>query len=459
MAGCTLLTNLDGLSGPVASPLEAGAPDADRVHLDAAAEADRIDPPDVVPTCDAGQPDPKYLSDAVDISVGDGFSCAVRATGAVVCWGSNYGGMLGSLPPKAGPDFSARPIVVGGIPRATRVSAGVSHACAIDVDKHLWCWGDGPLLGSGNFFDGGTFVSTARMVTDESDLPIVGVTDVSVGGRHTCAIVEGGSVACWGENYHGQLGPLVSVTHTSHAALVPNVGGAVAVASGQNHACVVRDASQRQVDCWGWGFYGQLGTTPDPDADTNWHSSLPITMPLENAGAGLPLSVSTGYQLTLIVDTNRKVYATGRNQKGEAGGLFLGKQLNAPSAVQGLADGMTLSTASGAEDSCAVRADGTAVCIGRNNSGELGRGTHTPAELVPKPVVALEWTAEHDTGFLRDVVKVGVGGSAAVAIGCALVKPACAVGGSVVCWGANGGGELGTGAISEYRPPGRVVAP
>ena len=456
IAGCTLLTNLDDLTGPAVSLLEAGAPDADTIPVDADAG---IDAPAVRPTCDAGTVDPQYLNDAVDVSVGDGFSCAVRATGAVVCWGSNLTATLGSVPQSGDPIFSARPVVVGGVPKATRVVTGFSHACAIDVDKHLWCWGNGPSLGSGDFFDAGAAYSTARMVTDDSEIPLVGVTAVGLGRSHTCAIVEGGSVSCWGANHFGQLGPLVTENYRNHAVLVPNLGGAKAVASGEYHVCVLREASQRQVDCWGWGFYGQLGTAPEPDGGNNWHSSLPFTMPLKNAGAGLPLGVSSGHQSTLIVDDNYNLYATGRNNRGEAGGLFLGKQLNAPSAVQGLADGMTLSTASGAEHTCAVRADGTAACIGRNDFGELGRGTQTSAELVPKPVVALGWSATKDTGTLRDVAQVGVGGLSAIAFGCALVKPACASAGSVVCWGSNGGGELGTGAISEFQPPVRVVAP
>lgn len=37
---------------------------------------------------------------------------------------------------------------------------------------------------------------------------LTGATQVSVGGRHACAVVDGGAVRCWGDNNDGELGRL-----------------------------------------------------------------------------------------------------------------------------------------------------------------------------------------------------------------------------------------------------------
>jgi hypothetical protein len=76
------------------------------------------------------------------------------------------------------------------------------------------------------------------------------------------------------------------------------------------------------------------------------------------------------------------------------------------------------------------------------------------------PVVGVGWKEGGDAGVLRDVVKLSIGGGDSTASrSCAIVKPACGSGGSVVCWGYNLGGEIGTGQASAYLPPSRVLAP
>ncbi len=32
------------------------------------------------------------------------------------------------------------------------------------------------------------------------------VTQIAAGGRHSCAVLMGGAVRCWGSNEHGELG-------------------------------------------------------------------------------------------------------------------------------------------------------------------------------------------------------------------------------------------------------------
>ena len=86
------------------------------------------------------------------------------------------------------------------------------------------------------------------------------------GGRyHTCAIVDNGSVACWGDNSDGQLGD-GTTTDRSTPTITNSLGvgrTAVQVATGDYFTCVMLDNDE--VKCWGDNQYGQLGdgTTTD----------------------------------------------------------------------------------------------------------------------------------------------------------------------------------------------------
>lgn len=107
-------------------------------------------------------------------------------------------------------------MAVSGIGNATAVTAGFSHACAIDA-KQAKCWGrnDFGELGNGS--------------TTQSAMPVmvsgIGNATAVVGGEyHSCAI-DGGQVKCWGLNNWGQLGD-GSITDRAVPVLV--AGGLVA---------------------------------------------------------------------------------------------------------------------------------------------------------------------------------------------------------------------------------------
>jgi len=84
------------------------------------------------------------LTDAVALSDSALFSCAVRRTGAVVCWGSNRDGQLGNGERSLTP--SPRPVPVGGLDNIVAVAAGGNHACALSKTGLVSCWG-GNMMG------------------------------------------------------------------------------------------------------------------------------------------------------------------------------------------------------------------------------------------------------------------------------------------------------------------------
>ena len=86
-----------------------------------------------------------------------------------------------------------------------------------------------------------------------------GVTAVSAGGSHTCAMVRGG-LQCWGSGGHGELG---DDSTTDRKRPVNVVGlepgkhkGLSAVSAGEEHTCAVLKGG---IKCWGYADSGKLG--------------------------------------------------------------------------------------------------------------------------------------------------------------------------------------------------------
>ena len=84
------------------------------------------------------------------------------------------------------------------------------------------------------------------------------VRKVGVGSDHACAILDDGTVRCWGQNSSGQLGNGdAQLTSSTTPVTVVGVSGATALALGDSHACALM--SNGQVRCWGANLDGQAG--------------------------------------------------------------------------------------------------------------------------------------------------------------------------------------------------------
>lgn len=101
-----------------------------------------------------------------------------------------------------------------------------------------------------------------------------------------------------------------------------------------------------------------------------------------------------------------------------------------------LTDGPAVEVAAGRRHSCALRADGTVVCWGKNQLAQLGDGTTEDSLARPRLVLGVE-----------DASDISAGGD----FSCAIVG-----GGQVLCWGFNASGQVGDGAtlsIAAARTP------
>jgi len=141
------------------------------------------------------------ITTATAISVGGDYACALLSGGTIQCWGINSAGQLGN----GTLANSSAPAAVSGITNATAVSAGQSHACALLTTTAMECWGlnDAGQLGNGTPSGSSIPVTVADTIGSGS---LSFVTAVSSGVDHTCALLSGGAVACWGLNNLGQVG-------------------------------------------------------------------------------------------------------------------------------------------------------------------------------------------------------------------------------------------------------------
>ncbi|MGB0378348.1 MAG: RCC1 domain-containing protein, partial [Poseidonia sp.] len=206
----------------------------------------------------------------VAASAGHGHTCAILDNGDLKCWGSDNIGQLGDGGTSTSSTYTssppATPIDLGTGRTAVAVSAGGFHTCAILDNGDVKCWGRDNY---GQVGDGGTSTSSTYTSSPPATPIDLGTgrtaVAVSAGGSHTCAILDNGDVKCWGLDFRGQLGDggtshSLSTIRTSPPATPVDLGvgrTAVAVSAGGSFTCAILDNGSMQ--CWGADNYGELG--------------------------------------------------------------------------------------------------------------------------------------------------------------------------------------------------------
>jgi hypothetical protein len=255
------------------------------------------------------------VSDVVELSVGEAdFDCVLLANGTAECWGSNVAGALGNGSLYGTPYFMDPPEPVFRLQGAVGITVGYDHGCALLQDGTVTCWG--AVLYANEETDASTWQPAPLPVAGLS-----GVTSLSAGGGSTCALKNDGTVWCWGDNAHGELGQGAIGPSQAAPAQVAGLEGVASISVGDEYACAV--LSTQTAVCWGDNEEGTLGdgtTTSSPS----------------------------------------------------------------PVAVSGLTN--VTAIAAGSTHTCAELADGTFACWGNNQYGQLGDGT-TTSSSVPVPVM------------------------------------------------------------------------
>ena len=210
-------------------------------------------------------------SSLVAMDLGAGHACGILDDGSVHCWGNNTfsdgesEGRLGD-----GSNTSSRFPRSVSLPTgrtAISIDAGTDHTCAILDDGNMSCWGANSFgqLGTGDT----TASSTPVGVTFLNPGGITTLYPVSVSSSqyHTCAVLNDGSVQCWGDNAYGQLGDGTTTPRSSPVGVdLGENNSAVMIGVGKTHTCaILQDAS---ISCWGYNIHGQLGDGTNTQRNT-----------------------------------------------------------------------------------------------------------------------------------------------------------------------------------------------
>lgn len=208
----------------------------------------------------ASAPDVEIGGTVEQLAAGRYHTCALLTTGAVRCWGWGDQGQLGyGNTNTIGDDetpASAGDVNVGGLVR--QIAAGGSHTCALLTNGRVRCWG-ASVLGYGNTDTIGDDETPAS--AGDVELGVL-ATSIAAGEYHTCAITTAGAVRCWGFSMYGCTGyatkEMIGDNEAPSSKGDVNIGGIVeAISAGGAHTCAVLAGSK--IRCWGSAQYGQLG--------------------------------------------------------------------------------------------------------------------------------------------------------------------------------------------------------
>ncbi|HEU4532847.1 MAG TPA: hypothetical protein VFS00_01970, partial [Polyangiaceae bacterium] len=326
----------------------------------------------------------------------------------------------------------------GTVPlRVTRVAAGAQHTCAVVNGGEVRCWGknDRGQLGDG------TTTDRLRPVPVELSpgAPLAGVQALSLGGNHGCAVVASGRLRCWGDNASGALGDgstsqRLNPVLVDEGLLLGPLENVAAPVLGSQHSCALLGSGG--VRCWGRGDFGELGD----GTFANHVRPVAFVLTPEMPVTGV-LSLAAGEFRTCILTASGDAYCRGNNLAGQLGNGTTDEQAG-PVRVEVL-PGSPLrgieALQAGREHTCARVASGQVQCWGENSVGQLGDGSTT---LRPSPVAV-----ELSPGVrLADVQVLALGGSHS----CALRDE------GLLCWGANAAGQLGDGTTENRSYPAPV---
>ena len=368
-------------------------------------------------------------------------------------------------------------------PAVGALAAGDHHACAIDADGHLRCWGDNRegQVGVG-------FATRRVLLGTQVDGPggPGGWSWIDGGSDHTCGI-KNAQLLCWGDDFGGQAGgPDSTRVEVPATPVDPTTGtGWIAVAAGGRFSCGLRaDGDARHLLCWGADYNGQLGDGPGDNGSPLMHLA-----DLASDGTWTDwVEVSAGDDHACARRAGGQVYCWGNNQSGSVGDNTDFEKRIPTRIAPAMADGARSfrAVAAGGRSSCAIGVDGKLYCWGDSSYGKLGIPGATNT-LVPRQVgTDSDWTAiavgassacgmqsagvrcwgRGDHGAIGNAAwddrnapapVMGLAAATALAVGDDFACAALAAGG-VRCWGDNPEGELGNSNTSrKYQPT--AVAP
>jgi len=400
-----------------------------------------------------------------DISVGQDMTCVV-ADGSVYCWGYNDFGQLGNGTTTTDGSQTVTPTLVvntGVLSGKTMksVATNTEHACALDTNNQVYCWGKNMW---GELGDGTRTNSNVPVkVSTAGALGGVTVASLQLNFESTCALDTSGYVYCWGfsnsTSTYTMAGPN-SVTTPMRSANTGILAGKTftSISELNEGYCALSDGTQY---CWG-EIEDAAHNTPSVrmsgfPAGTKVIKSTDSCALLDNGKAYCIYTGVTDLYDYVPLKGSDTVASVSNNPITDLSTFCLMSQgmpwcpsfnttvpvsndvttpiTNYPNPVNlngGLLAGKGLSLISaGGSHSCGVANDAT-YCWGANWNGQLGDGTTTDAQW---PVAV--------SGLTSGVTALATG----LDFSCATT------GANTSCWGGNDYGQLGNGTTTASVSP------
>ena len=349
-------------------------------------------------------------SKASTVSAGYLHTCAVTSKGAARCWGANEYGQLGNN----STTDSSTPVGVYGLgSKVKNITSGYLHSCALTTNGRVWCWGNN------------TYGQLGNNSTTNSARPVAvaglgrGVRAIDAGWFDTCAITARGAVKCWGNNSYGQLGNNTTTSSLTPVQVHGLTRGAKAVSASYFHTCAI--TAKGAAKCWGNNSWGELGD------NTANESAKPVGVYGLNKRVK---QISAGYTSTCAVTTKGAAKCWGSNLYGQLGDnstTTTGKPVN----VYGLGSDIK-SVKAGGYHACALTTAGGVRCWGLNDEGQLGDNS-TISSLKPVVVATADKMRVITSGFEHT---------------CAMTAKR-----AITCWGYNQRGQLGDNSTANRSQP------
>ncbi len=286
--------------------------------------------------------------------------CGIRVDNIVTCLGQQ---VVGSTPVPPGQPWSP-----SGSPRLVQLTRGGTFLCALDGTGTPWCIG----FSSNGALGLGTATSVyqwTRLNTPLRFTKLAAMSDAVCGIEATAQ-----HVYCWGDNSAGQLGSGTAGGSRGYPA--PLAGGAgklgfTDLAGGDVHACAL-DASGA---AWCWGQNGDGTTVSGQTGDST--AALVTATPIRVQGGLTFSAIAAGQQNACGLQSTGDLYCWGKNDLGELG--VGSAQLPSSGAPVKFPTAQFFQVSIGGSTLCGIRRpDGSPVCWGNNNSGQLGRGPGAP---------------------------------------------------------------------------------
>ena len=287
-----------------------------------------------------------------------------------------------------------------------------------------------------------------------------GIKQLAAGDSHTCALTNGGSVECWGDNSLGQLAD-GTTTGRSTPVFIKNFTSVTGIFAGGLDTCLLNSSD---VYCAGADEWNQLddltvASAPPCKAASSCYKSTPIHV----SNSVVSMGINSDFSCIARSDTGLRCWGDFEWGQTLGNGSYTipGQNQTLGVASVAVSDGGSMMG-----HACALTTTGGVRCWGGCVYGECGPSIQLNGELHSYPttdtvtgaasvapgrnkVCARLTNGKIDCwgGGSNAVSEVaGITGATALASG---TKHFCAIAGtSVTCWGDNASGQLGNGSIS-----------